>query len=246
MSNMSLNLNIHVNAYDSLKDKFLQETEKEEKITGVKKIPVRTIQFLNSYFQFVNVYPRVLISEEMFYYPILLQNRKIIFETPILLCLFGLWPYKTEYDKNDKYCIHFSIDDSNQEIKDLHNFLDAMDMLSYQIAQKENLLGKYKYHSSVRPNYKDPSKKPSMRVKVTAQEMETNIYLEDKENFIMTTKDITDLKQIVMHGKYYKALIEMNPIWFSAKRYGVSYKLLALKIVDLPSPFKNLIPNLTP
>lgn len=104
-SNLNLNyyLNINVTEYKSIEEKFLKEIEYIESITGIKKIPIHTVKFLLAYLQFIKINQQVNKAERMLYFPVTLQNRKIILETPVLLCLFGLYKYKVEYSENPKF-----------------------------------------------------------------------------------------------------------------------------------------------
>lgn len=232
------NIQVQLTQHD-LKKNWLLEIEKSEKITGVKHIPVRQVSFVNNFLEFIEVCPEIVKNKGMFYFPVQMLHRKIIFETPILLCLFGLWTYRNEYHTENKHCVHFSIDDSNDDVKELHNLLDGLDMIAFQVANRENKLGTFKHHSSLRVNYKDTSKAPTLRVKIEEEQLESSVYWEDQDKY-MTTKDIIQLEQKMIHGKYYKAILEIMPIWFSAGRFGVSFKLLAIKEAVLKSPFSVL------
>lgn len=229
-------LQTNLNHYD-LKQKWLEEIEKAERISGIKQIPVRTVSFVNNFIEFIEVCPEVVKNKGMSYFPLQMIHRKIMFETPILLCLFGLWTYRNEYHTENKHCVHFAIDDSNGDIKELHNLIDGLDMIAYQIAERTGKLPDYKHHSCLRSNYKDKSKNPTIRVKIEEESLESSVYWADQDSY-MTTKDIIQLEQKMVHGKYYKAILEIMPIWFSAGKFGVTLKLLAIKEAILKSPFK--------
>lgn len=235
-----MNLNVNLNCDFQMSKPLLPDVEEEEKISGVYKIPIRTLSFLNTYFQYIKYGKEVSTSiegKEMCYYSVRLQGRKILFKTDRIKCLFGVWPYQHTYHKEKQYCIHLSIDDSNDEIKQFHIFLDSMDMLCLQVASKEKKIGKYKYHSTVRPNYKDNSLTPCIQVKINQTKEESNVYLPDNENY-MKAANISELSKKMIHGKYYDMILEVRNIWFSANRFGISYSLVAVKDSVLPNAFK--------
>lgn len=115
-----------------------------------------------------------------------------------------------------------------------------MDMICLQVATLYGLKDKYKQLMTVRPNYKDPSKDPTVTFKIREKEMETSIYIDEPENY-MSTKDIKALELKLIPGKYMKCIIEVKPVWFSGNKnnplFGISYELLAIKQVGLVSVF---------
>lgn len=220
-------------------DKTLTLLELEEKISGIKSNPVREVDECLKFSDLFKSGPKVNIKEGCFYYAVLYQSKKCIIKTPPMQCLFGPWEYKVNYAKDAKYSLYTSLDDSNKDIKNFHTLLDCLDVFAFQhlnyLDQTTNERNKYKFHSSMRPNYKDPTKPLTFRMKIINQKESTNLYMSQLDKDYMVAQDLTSLKTKLLHGIWVQCVIEINPIWFSDFKFGITYRLLAVKICSIPS-----------
>lgn len=228
-----------------------KEEKFKEQLTGIKENPVRDIEYLNNYINRFRSGPKVDIKKGCFYYPTLFEGRKCFFRTPEMSSLFEVYEYKVKYEQAPKYCIHLSIDDSNEKIKNMHTFLDYMDMFAFQhITQLDHLKNnqgiynkdpnyvetevnerfKYKFVSGLRSNYKDITKPLTLQIKVDHIGGKTNIYFAEINKPYILINDIKELSKRIAHNMKVSCVVEVSNVWFSDYKFGISYKCVAISV----------------
>lgn len=189
------------------------------KVTDINKLCVSDLQY-------DNVYQNKLGNQSLNVYH--LQNHKLVLQTPVCNLPFGL--NKQEMSYGTKYSIDLSLQDS-KNMRIFHNFIKTLD---------EDVLGKAK-ENSVEWFKKDLSESdikklynPQLKVQKTYPPLfKVKIPCDSKNNPCCTIfdihKNILDVKNIDKHLDV-SAVIELTGIYFVAKQFGLSWKLLQLMI----------------
>ena len=63
-----------------------------------------------------------------------------------------------------------------------------------------------------------------------------NIYVNGRE----TSDDIENIKNSVKRGTTVKLILQLNPVWKIDHKYGVSWQILGLNIIDKKVRFNNI------
>lgn len=213
----------------------------------IKKVEVHSTEQCLNHLEDFHIEGRV--KEHInYYYPVLFKGLKCQIQFPLMTELFGLYSYKDPKLKKDdqipdKYSIHLCMDDSTDEIYKFHCLMDYLDMMAKRHINtlKEEDLGfkfnskefrSFEFFSPLRQNRKDKSKPLSLRIKVPCHEDVITAQLYNGEELL--PQDLNTFQKFVTQFCKVKGIIEVNPIWYGTYtgeyKYGISYKLIALKI----------------
>lgn len=165
-----------------------------------------------------------------FFFPVTFQGSRCRIQTPELLVMFGLTTHCNPDSGTNpipKYSLHLSLKPVNEDIVIFREWLAKMD--EFAMGYK---LGNEQYWSSVRPA-QDAKKSDLLRLKMPLTNNHKRLILDiiDTKGRIHTLPTIQTFKELVKHGCKVKCIIEVNPIWYAGKKYGISYRILKLAIV---------------
>ena len=165
-----------------------------------------------------------------FFFPVTYAGQRCRIQTPVLLVMFGLTSHnnpESEKAPTPKYSLHLSLKAVNEEIKIFNTLLHKMDEFA-----KEYRLGNEIYWSSLRPAM-DPKKSDLLRLKIPLTNNKKKLIIDviDTKGRVHTLPTIQHFKELVKHGCKAKCIIEVNPIWYAGKKYGISYRILKIAIV---------------
>lgn len=165
-------------------------------------------------------------------YPLLYQNKPIHIYSPELSILFGINKYKHINEDKQRFSLHLSLDDKTEEKFKFRSLCESLDMFAFQRFGDTHDV----YYSALRPNYKDLTKPLCLRIKIPSHQdlLLINVYHEDE----LLSQKIETFEKYVHHGITCKCIIQVTGIWFASNKFGVSYKLKALKIVRPKIEFK--------
>lgn len=222
----------------------------------IKKIEIHTVKHCLDHVEDFKIAARVK-EYTNYYFPVLFQGLRCQIHVPLMTVLFGLLQYKdpprTKDIKNikPKYSIHLCMDDSTEDIYNFHCLIDYLDMIAKNhkntlrpedIGMKINdpNFNQFKLYSSLRQNRKDLSKPVALRIKIPSKENVLFCQLYNGEELM--PQDIQTFEKFVHHNTKAKCIIEVNPIWYGTYtgdlQYGISFKLIALKIERPKIEFK--------
>ena len=148
------------------------------------------------------------------------SDSKVCFQTPKCKCPFGLNEY------NNRYTLDLQVQ-NNSEMK---TFLESLDSKLVEEASKNSFtwFKKSMHESVVKELYKPQLKTngkflPLMRVKLPVKNGEFDGQIYDENNQIMSMNEMSK-------GCEVQAIIESTGVYFVAKEFGISWKVLQLKV----------------
>ena len=170
------------------------------------------------------------------------ENLKI--ETPELVCTFPVNSYKYNDKSTEKFSLTVTLDDHKDGVGNFKDFIAVIDetvQTTYKDDYKEDEPN-WTYYSSIKID-KDGKYKPNLRCKMVSNRnrFKCNIF---KDGEVISDK-IEDVRKVVKRGTVVKLILQLNPIWKINKKYGVSWQILGLNIIDKnvrfsrPPAFKN-------
>lgn len=134
--------------------------------------------------------------------------------------LFGVMSYKDPNTKEDapaRYSTAICMSEKGGDAEELKKIIEKFeDEVQKKYGQKD-----LKFLSTIKTNDKGLS---HLRIKIPPT---IQVYNEDSE---LTEMGINDLKKRCVHGIYVDMILQLNYVWCSGNKYGVSWKLYAIKI----------------
>lgn len=171
-------------------------------------------------------------SKTAYSYKLYYQGKKILIQTPIIKCMFGLQKYCYPNSTADKYSIHlgFGCSKDNEDIEEIKQFKNFLTLADDYVKTKINLPVE-NFHSALRYNYSDPNKAPVLRVKIPSKETHLlfEIYDKEEELFEPIYKEACEK---IKHGTEVRCILELNTVWKANDKWGLSYKLLQVEIIS--------------
>ena len=168
--------------------------------------------------------------------------KKVTLQTPDMSAPFGLSSFTDDNTGVTKHSLDVSFKggEEDQKIKEFQNAMEAFDkkMIEYGVEHSKEWFGKAMkadvvealYRPIVKPA-KDPEKyAPTIKFKVPSKDdtFMVDAYDDQKQKF--------DLNNFAPGSKM-KAIIECSSIWFVNKQFGVSWRLLQVKVNKRSSPY---------
>lgn len=161
--------------------------------------------------------------------PVTFRGRRCHIQTPVIRVMFGLSSHTIPNDKVPKYSLFLSLKPTDPECKEFGDLLECMD----KFAAEYRLSAKDKYWSSIR----DKDKKhtfPVLRVKINSNTRGLIVDIIDDKNHTLSLPSEQDFKALIKHHTIVKSILEVNPVWYAAGKYGISYRLLKIMVVSKP------------
>ena len=167
------------------------------------------------------------------------------------MCLpFGICQYNNKHDEknNNKYYLDFSFSgiEKNNDLKVFYNKLEELDntIINYVLENKDlfqdyidydkNIVSSYvpqiRYNINKITNEKSFNFPPTIKIKLSKNEDDNfKIDFRDNNNNPLNGSE-KDIK-----GSKASGIIECNGIWFANKKFGITWKLIKLKIEKYPN-----------
>jgi hypothetical protein len=162
------------------------------------------------------------------YLPVLYNEKRCIVETPVSICLFGLETYTNPDSRIKKYSINFNI--KSEGDKEMEKFMLVINQLD-DFVQQYKVNEKEKFQKSFQIQRRN--KTPCMRIKIPSYKKQLNIKLiVGKDTIEYPSTD--EFKAYIQFQTRVSLVILINNIWRAAGRYGISYKLLKVRVHDDP------------
>lgn len=172
--------------------------------------------------------------EKDYFFPVTFKGKVCHIETPKMLFMFDLKPYRTAGCKYDKYSIHLSLREICREAPEGHNVTNFKYMLeNVDLFAMQDMLDEVNnYWSAIRPNYKNEKKPPTLTIKVPSDNKRLRITIVSEDGKEIYYPTIDQFRALFKHRNEVKCIIEMNPIWYANKRFGISYKLIKIQLAE--------------
>lgn len=159
-----------------------------------------------------------------------LKNKKLIIQTPFMMCPFGLSNNKYE---TDKYTIDLSFNDlDNDEQKKFYKNIKTLDkLIKNEILSRASILFNNKLSDTIiKNNYNGQLKKtkdypPRLRIKLPYENNKFNFDIIDTDN-----NDISDLHKHINKGSMIRSVIECSGIWIINDSYSCVWKMKRMEI----------------
>lgn len=163
-----------------------------------------------------------------FYFPVTFQDHRCNIQTPTLYVMFGLSCHKNPGETIQKWSIHFSLKPITDEVVVFHKMLDAMD----QFAQEYKLVEDAEYCSSIRLVEDKTKKSDLLRCKIptTANGNKLIIDVIDENGKVWALPTIAQFQKLIKHHTKVRCIIEVNPVWYAGKKYGITYRIMKMQI----------------
>jgi hypothetical protein len=173
--------------------------------------------------------PWTYIRKNDGFLPVLFKEKRCIIETPVSICLFGLEKYQNPDSRIVKWSLNFSVKtDGNKEMEQFVLAISQLDKFAQQFKVNE----KDKFQTSFQTQRRN--KTPTMRIKIPSYKKQLNIKLFiDKDEIDFPS--IEEFQTYVRFDTRVSLILMINNIWLAANRYGLSYKLLKVRIHDDPT-----------
>lgn len=206
------------------------EVKEEKKESGMK--PPYLIHELLDNLEHFHLGERRIRGKSDSFIPITFQDKRCNFQTPPLMVMFGLNTYTTPGTNGvQKFSLHFSLKPADQEMEEFIQFCYIMD----DFAKEYDLNDCDKYWSAIRENTKDLKKHPVLRVKINCSgESKLLLDMEGIKGDVIRLPTVEEFQKYVSHRSIVRAILEVNPLWYSGKKYGLSYRLLKLQVIENP------------
>lgn len=164
------------------------------------------------------------------------KGRRCLIETPIATAVFGIKGYKTPGSKTQKYSLHISLGHGN--VGDMEDFrlllhkLDDWASAQYKWATDLDDKTGHTYWSPIRKGGAKSKKPMSLRIKIPCYQQRCNIDLYSAKGKCFKNPSIDQVRSMLPHKTQVRCIMAVNPIWTAGKKYGISYKLLKVKVVE--------------
>lgn len=174
-----------------------------------------------------------MIDESCGYTPLLYNGKRCIFETPFSNCLFGLVGYKNPDSDLQKYSLNFSVrTDGRKDMEDLVLLVNKLENIA-KIRQPDK---NHVFTSTIKTERWNRS--PTLRIKVPNFKRQLNIRIEllpqQKQTLEILYPSLDEFNHYITFSTKVSCQLLINNIWKAGYRYGISFKLLKLRIVEDP------------
>ena len=163
--------------------------------------------------------------------PVMYKGKRCIFETPYSSCLFGLETYRNPDSHIRKYSLNFCLrTDGRTEMEDLVLFLNKLDEFTQANQSHANDV----YNSSVQIQKRNKS--ATLRVKIPSYKNQLNIKIILEQSHTETVElqypTVDEFNEYVRFNTKVSLMLLINNIWRAGGKYGISFKLLKMKIYN--------------
>lgn len=171
----------------------------------------------------------VEVRKDDCYMPVLYKGKKCIFETPPSICLFGLESYHNPDSSIKKYSLNFCLrTDGRPDMEEFVLFLNKLD----QFTQSRQIKGEDNFLPSMLMQKRNKS--PTLRIKVPNYKNQLNIKIilkqSMKETIELAYPTLEEFQYYIKFNTRVSAMLLINNIWRAGGKYGISFKLLKLRI----------------
>lgn len=153
--------------------------------------------------------------------PIYHCGEPLVIQLSNCIDLFGVLGYRnpTGHSNTIRYSTGICMSNSNPTIRHFAQIVRELEkMVKHEFAQKD-----WTFISTIKANKKGEK---HLRVKLPFKynAMQFEVYNNKKRIFV----DINVLKEALTHGRTIDVILQLNPVWCSGKKYGISWKMCAI------------------
>ena len=156
---------------------------------------------------------------------IIYETDPLVIQTPALSLAFNLNEYSYPNNNKIKYSLTISLNDTVNGVESLKEVINGIDKNVQEVYK--NLSKEITYHKSIY-SPKESKYPDSFRAKLVANKtrFKCTIMINNK----IVPDGIENVKKLLIKGTKASFQIQLNPIWKSNNKYGVSYQILAINI----------------
>lgn len=162
---------------------------------------------------------------------ILYNNADFLLQTTVLTLPFDMNAYKYPGQESEKFSINVTVDPLNNETKSLDSVIKNVDQNVQLFIKELNQIDETKltYFSPLKvPD--NPKYLPSLRCKMVSNttRFKFNFFI----NNVVRTPTIELMREKLIKGAKVELILRLNPIWKMGVKYGVSYQIMGLNLLD--------------
>jgi len=162
--------------------------------------------------------------------PVTYDGKTLELITPIMTLAFPLSSYQYPGKPKINYSISVELDSNNPNYKSLNQVIQGIDANTKKTFESD--LSDHQFISSVK--YSNNGKYvPTLRLKMVSNSHRFKCVI--KRNGEYVSDEIEPVKRLLVKGVKLKLKIQLNPIWKVNKKYGVSYQVLEMDVMDPPN-----------
>ena len=164
------------------------------------------------------------------------KNENLKLQTPIMLTSFDLNAYNYAGQSKDNYSLCVSLDETVDGVAALKRLIEKIDATTINTFKSKT--DGAEFISSIKePKDKESKFPPVLRCKLVsnAKRFKCAIYVGGKEKHL----NIDECKNLLKKGTKVKLVLQLNPVWKVDNKYGVSWQILALDVVQSKVEFRN-------
>lgn len=165
---------------------------------------------------------------------IIYDGETLKIQTPPLLIAFDLNAYRYGNSTRDNYSICVSLDDNINGVAELKQLIKQIDTTA--INTYKDKLKTETFISSIKDS-KDEKFPPLLRCKMVNNK--TRFKCSFRENGQAIGREIDEIKNRLKKGIKVKLVLQLNPVWKVDNKYGVSWQILLVDIIQPVIEFRN-------
>lgn len=163
-----------------------------------------------------------------YFYPITYKDKPLQIQTPCMLVLWELKPYRNPGSYLSKFSIYLSLSETELAMADLNSLIDGIDK---EMSEKVHHMPNDFYIKSSKVNRIKPLHENFLRVKVPNIENTLLIDIETSDK-IIEEPTVEEFKSLIKHRTKVYCILELGGLWFANHKYGVSYQLVKIQLVE--------------
>ncbi len=166
---------------------------------------------------------------------ILYEGKTLKIQTPIVSSTFNLQGYTYPGQTQTKYSLNVTLDPKMEGLKGLIELIEEIDKHAQNTANEDYDVKECEYVSPIKTS-DNPKYLPHLRCKMVSNsyKFKFKAYLDGTE-FIPT---IEEMEKLVKRGTKLEIILQLNPLWKVRGKYGVSYQIVGLNIINEEVSFR--------
>lgn len=166
---------------------------------------------------------------------ILYQGATLKIQTAILTSTFNLQGYTYPGQTQKKYSLNVTLDPNMEGISDLKKLIEQIDAHAQNTANEDYGVKDCEYVSPIKVP-ENPKYLPHLRCKMVSNsyKFKFKAYVDGVE-FEPT---IEVLEGLIKRGTKMELILQLNPLWKVRGKYGVSYQIVGLNVIDEEVKFR--------
>ena len=190
------------------------------------------LTFTNTKIQLKTPVKRFINNDQFYFIPLRHKKQEIYIKTPKMVAPFGLNIYTNNDIKSYYYVLSFIDMDIDPNIENFLNFVHKAEQFCRTTVK--NNIARWGYSQTFdslhfKSSLKDSNGTPLLRLKITRNS--TELY-----NIEGQLQPMDTVETLVTNQCHIISLLEMNNIWINSTGYGLTWKVIQMKIYPCTRP----------